>query len=59
MAQKKSKMNVYGVASYRSGVMLVEVLCYELKLVIHAGKPSNVDEIKQFCNEEWVKIPPQ
>ncbi len=26
---------------------------------IHARKPSNVAELKQFCKEEWAKIPPQ
>lgn len=26
---------------------------------IHAQKPSNMYELKQFCKEEWAKIPPQ
>ncbi len=26
---------------------------------IHARKPSNVAELKQFCKEEWAKIHPQ
>ncbi len=37
---------------------LIEILWHELKQSIHAGKPSNVAELKQFC-KEWVTIPPQ
>ncbi len=28
-------------------------------VAIHARKPSNVAELKQFCIEEWAKIPAQ
>ncbi len=31
----------------------------DLKQSFHARKPSNVAELKQFCNEEWAKITPQ
>ncbi len=32
-----------------------EMLWHDLKQSIHAGKPSNVVELKQFCKEEWAK----
>ncbi len=35
------------------------MLRHDLKQSIHAQKPSNVAELKQFCKEEWDKIPPQ
>ncbi len=36
----------------------IEMLWHDLKQSIHARKPSNVAELKQFC-KEWAKIPPQ
>ena len=36
-----------------------EMLWYDLKKVVCAQKPSYVAELKQFCKEEWAKIPPQ
>ncbi len=36
----------------------IEMLWHNLKQ-FHAWKPSNVAELKQFCKEEWAKIPPQ
>ncbi len=36
-----------------------EMLWHDLKQSFHAWKPSNVAELKQFCKEEWAKIPPQ
>ncbi len=35
------------------------MLWHDLKQSIHARKPSNVAELKQFWKEEWAKIPPQ
>ncbi|KAF7658083.1 hypothetical protein LDENG_00017910 [Lucifuga dentata] len=35
------------------------MLWQDLKQAIHARKPSNEAELKQFCKEEWNKIPPQ
>ncbi len=37
----------------------IEMLWHDLKQSIHARKHSNVAELKQFCKEEWAKIPPQ
>ncbi len=31
----------------------------DLKHAVHVRKPTNITELKQFCEEEWVKIPPQ
>ncbi len=35
------------------------MLWHDLKQSIHARKPSNVAKLKQFCKEEWARIPPQ
>ncbi len=37
----------------------IEMLWHDLKQSIHTRKHSNVAELKQFCKEEWAKIPPQ
>ncbi len=37
----------------------IEMLWHDVKQTIHAWKPSNVAELKQFYKEEWAKIPPQ
>ncbi|KAF7650410.1 hypothetical protein LDENG_00126420 [Lucifuga dentata] len=37
----------------------IEMLWHDLKQAVHARKPSNVAELKQFCKEEWAKITPQ
>ncbi|KAF7650076.1 hypothetical protein LDENG_00131870 [Lucifuga dentata] len=37
----------------------IEMLWHNLKQAVHARKPSNVAELKQFCKEEWAKITPQ
>lgn len=38
---------------------LVEMLWYDLKKDIHAGKSSSVAELKQFWKEDWATVPPQ
>ncbi len=35
------------------------MLWQDLKQAVYAQKSSNVAKIKQFCIEEWAKIPPQ
>ena len=37
----------------------IEMLWQDLKQAVHARKPKNVTELKQFCMEEWAKIPPR
>ncbi|KAF7659802.1 hypothetical protein LDENG_00292920, partial [Lucifuga dentata] len=37
----------------------IEMLWWDLKRAVHARKLSNVATLKQFCKEEWAKIPPQ
>ncbi len=37
----------------------VKVWAHDLKQSFHARKSSNVAELKQFCKEEWAKIPAQ
>ncbi|KAF7644156.1 hypothetical protein LDENG_00226760 [Lucifuga dentata] len=35
------------------------MLWNDLKRAIHTRHPKNMAELKQFCKEEWSKIPPQ
>ncbi len=52
-------MKVLEWPSQSPDLNLIEMLWHELKQSFHAWKPSNVAELKQFCKEEWAKIPPQ
>ncbi len=55
----KKKNKVLEWPSQSPDLNLIEILRHDLKQSIHAWKPSNVAELKQFCKEEWAKIPPQ
>ena len=35
-----------------------EMLWFDLKRSLHAKKPSNLKELRTFCDEEWEKISP-
>jgi len=36
----------------------IQMLWQNLKRAVHAGKSTNISDLKQFCVEEWAKIPP-
>ena len=36
----------------------IEMPWHDLKRAIHTRHPRNIAELKQFCTEEWSKIPP-
>ena len=36
----------------------IEMLRHDLKRAVHTRHPKNIAELKQFCKEEWCKIPP-
>ncbi len=56
---KKNKIKVLEGPNQSLDLNLIEMLWHNLKQSIHARKPSNVAELKQFCKEEWAKIHPQ
>ncbi|KAF7647647.1 hypothetical protein LDENG_00168970 [Lucifuga dentata] len=35
------------------------MLWNDLKRAVHTRHPKNMAELKQFCKEEWSKIPPE
>jgi transposase len=35
----------------------IEMLWHDLNRVVHTRHPNNIAELKQFCKEEWSKIP--
>ena len=37
---------------------LIERLWHDLTRAVHTRHPKNIAELKQFCKEEWSKIPP-
>ncbi len=56
---KKNKIKVLEWPNQSPDLNLIEMLWHDLKQSIHAWKPSNVAELKQFCKEEWAKFHPQ
>ena len=36
----------------------IEMQWHDLKRAVHTRHPKNIVEPKQFCKEEWSKIPP-
>ncbi|XP_054654516.1 copper homeostasis protein cutC homolog isoform X1 [Dunckerocampus dactyliophorus] len=56
---KKNKMKPLEWPSQSPDLNPIEMLWLDLKKTFHAGKPSNVAELQQFCKDEWAKIPPQ
>ncbi len=56
---KKNKIKVLEWPSQSPDLNLIKMLWHDRKHSIHAWKPSNVAELKQFCKEEWAKIHPQ
>ncbi|KAF7663711.1 hypothetical protein LDENG_00201070 [Lucifuga dentata] len=56
---KRNKMKVLEWPSQSPDLNSTEMLWQDLKQTVHARKPFNVADLKQFFKEEWNKIPPQ
>ena len=56
---KNKKFKVLEWPSQSPDLNPIEMLWQDLKQAVHARKPTNVTELKQFCMEEWAKIPPR
>ncbi|KAK1798040.1 hypothetical protein P4O66_000540 [Electrophorus voltai] len=53
---KKNKMKTLEWPSQSPDLNPIEMLWHDLKNAVHAGKPSNVAELQQFCKDEWDKF---
>lgn len=44
-------------ASKFGDVKPVECLFYKLKIALHKRRPSNLNNVEEFCEDDWSKIP--
>ena len=56
---KSNTFEVWERPSQSPDLIPMEMMWKDLKRAVHAWKPTNVAELKQFCIQEWAKIPPQ
>ncbi|KAI4895768.1 hypothetical protein NFI96_024067, partial [Prochilodus magdalenae] len=56
---KKNKVKTLEWPSQRPDLNPIEMLWHDLKKAVHAGKPTDVAELQQFCKDGVAKIPPQ
>lgn len=49
----KKKKKVLEWPSQNLDLNVIELLWLDIKQAVHAGKPSSVTELKQFCKLEW------
>ena len=54
----KKKLKVLEWPSQSLDLSPIEMLWFDLKRSLHARKPSNLKELRKFCDEEWAKISP-
>ncbi|MGH0187059.1 UNVERIFIED_CONTAM: hypothetical protein FKN15_039015 [Acipenser sinensis] len=52
----KNKIKVLEWTSQSPDINLIENLWCELKKAVHKRSPWNLNELEQFCIEEWLKI---
>ena len=56
LQQKKIRLLVW--PSQSPDLNPIEMLWHDLKSTVPPRHPKNIAELKQFCKEEWSKIPP-
>ena len=53
---KEKKVNVLSRPSQSPDLNPIENLWNELKTAVHKWSPTNLNELEQFCKEEWENI---
>ncbi|MGH0192663.1 UNVERIFIED_CONTAM: hypothetical protein FKN15_020622 [Acipenser sinensis] len=53
---KNKNVNVLEWPSQNLDLNPIENLWQDLKIAVHQRSPSNLTELEQFCQEEWVNI---
>ena len=53
---KGKHLNALECPSQSPDLNPIENVWYDLKIAVHQRNPSNLNELEQFCLEEWVKI---
>lgn len=53
---QKNKYRLLPWPSQSPDLNPIEMLWQDLKKAVHLRKPSNIQQLKQFCKEEWSKI---
>ena len=54
---QQKKIRLLEWASQSPDLNPIEMLCHDVKRAVHTKHPKNIAELKQFCKEEWSKIP--
>ena len=55
---QQKKIRLLEWPSQSPDLSLREMLWHDLKRAVHTRHPKNIAELKEFCKEEWSKIPP-
>uniref|UniRef100_A0AAZ3NY09 Tc1-like transposase DDE domain-containing protein n=1 Tax=Oncorhynchus tshawytscha TaxID=74940 RepID=A0AAZ3NY09_ONCTS len=56
--QQQKKICLLEWLSQSPDLSPIEMLWHDLKRTVHTRHPKNIADLKQFCKEEWSKIPP-
>jgi hypothetical protein len=56
--EQQNGFNRRKYAFWSPDLYTIKMLCHDFKRAVHTRHPKNIAELKQFCKDEWSKIPP-